>query len=49
VMYMFYLYFTGRALRLMHRLERTGIETVNMVADARHAEEQGRNSAAKDV
>ena len=49
VMYVFYLYFMGRAQRLMHRLERTGIETVNMVADARHAEERVRHSAAKDV
>lgn len=34
VMYLFYLYFLGRARRLMHRLERAGIETVNMVCDA---------------
>jgi biopolymer transport protein ExbB len=49
IMYLFYLYFMGRAQRLMHRLERTGIETVNMVADARHAEEQSRSDAAKNV
>jgi biopolymer transport protein ExbB len=49
VMYIFYLYFMGRAQRLMHRLERTGIETVNMVADARHAEEQRRSAAEKEV
>lgn len=35
VMYLFYLYFLGRARRLMHRLERAGIETVNMICDAR--------------
>ncbi len=40
VMYVFYLYFLGRAKRLMHRLERAGIETVNMVFDARMEEEQ---------
>jgi biopolymer transport protein ExbB len=33
--YIFYLYFLGRAKRLMHRLERAGIETVNMICDAR--------------
>ncbi len=33
--YLFYLYFLGRAKRLVHRLERTGIEMVNMVCDAR--------------
>ena len=35
VMYLFYLYFLGRARRLMHRLERAGIESVNMVCDSR--------------
>ena len=35
VMYLFYLYFLGRSRRLMHRLERAGIETVNMICDAR--------------
>lgn len=33
--YLFYLYFLGRAKRLVHRLERTGIEMVNMICDAR--------------
>jgi biopolymer transport protein ExbB len=33
--YLFYLYFLGRAKRLFHRIERTGIEMVNMVCDAR--------------
>ena len=31
----FYLYFLGRAKRLFHRIERTGIEMVNMICDAR--------------
>jgi biopolymer transport protein ExbB len=35
VMYLFYLYFLGRARRMTHRLERAGIETVNMIVDAR--------------
>lgn len=34
-MYLFYLYFLGRAKRLMHRIERAGIEMVNLVHDAR--------------
>jgi biopolymer transport protein ExbB len=34
-MYLFYLYFLGRAKRLMHRIERAGIEMVNLVNDAR--------------
>lgn len=33
--YLFYLYFLGRSKRLFHRLERTGIEMVNMICDAR--------------
>ena len=33
--YLFYLYFVGRAKRLMHRLERAGIEMVNILCDAR--------------
>lgn len=36
VMYLFYLYFLGRAKRLMHRLERAGIETVNLICDAKN-------------
>ncbi len=35
VMYLFYLYFLGRARRMIHRLERAGIETVNMIVDSR--------------
>jgi biopolymer transport protein ExbB len=34
-MYLFYLYLLGRALRLVHRIERAGIEMVNIIADAR--------------
>ncbi len=38
-LYLFYLYFLGRATRLVHRLERTGIEMVHLIADAREEEE----------
>ncbi|MBG7606760.1 MAG: MotA/TolQ/ExbB proton channel family protein [Verrucomicrobia bacterium] len=38
-MYLFYLYFVGRSKRLVGRLERTGIEIVHMIADAREEEE----------
>jgi biopolymer transport protein ExbB len=38
-MYLFYLYFLGRAKRLVHRIERAGIEMVNLIADAREEEE----------
>lgn len=34
-LYVFYLYFHGTARRLLHRIERTGIEIVNLVHDAR--------------
>lgn len=33
--YVFYLYFLGRSKRLFHRIERTGIEMVNIICDAR--------------
>jgi len=33
--YLFYLYFVGRAKRLMHRIERAGIEMLNIISDAR--------------
>ncbi len=36
--YLFYLFFYGRVKRIMHRIERTGIEMVNIICDAR---EQG--------
>lgn len=34
-LYLFYLYFLGRAKRLVHRIERAGIEMVHLIADAR--------------
>jgi biopolymer transport protein ExbB len=33
--YLFYLYFLSRTTRLFHRIERTGIEMVNIICDAR--------------
>lgn len=33
--YLFYLYFHGRAKRMIHRIERAGIEMVNVICDAR--------------
>lgn len=41
--YIFYLYLLGKARQVVHRLERTGIETVNLVMDLR--EEGGGGSA----
>lgn len=38
-MYLFYLYFLSRAKRLVHLLERAGIEIVHMIADAREEEQ----------
>ncbi|MES2996848.1 MAG: MotA/TolQ/ExbB proton channel family protein [Verrucomicrobiota bacterium] len=38
-LYLFYLYFVGRAKRLAHRLERVGIEMVHLVSDAREETE----------
>lgn len=38
-LYLFYLYFLSRAKRLVHRIERAGIEMVNLIADAREEEE----------
>jgi biopolymer transport protein ExbB len=38
-MYLFYLYFLGRAKRLMNRIERAGIEIVHLIADAREQRE----------
>ena len=35
--YLFYMYFLGRANRMVHRIERAGIEMVNVVCDAREA------------
>ena len=33
--YLFYLFFYGRVRRMAHRIERTGIEMVNIICDAR--------------
>lgn len=38
-LYLFYLYFLGRAKRLAHRIERAGIEMVHLIADAREEDE----------
>lgn len=38
-MYLFYLYFLGRAQRLVRRIERAGIEMVHLIADVREEEE----------
>jgi len=38
-LYLFYLYFLGRAKRLIHRIERAGIEMVHLIADAREEEQ----------
>lgn len=38
-LYLFYLYFLGRAKRMIHRLERVGIEMVNLIADTREEEQ----------
>jgi biopolymer transport protein ExbB len=37
-MYLFHLYFTGSARRLIHRIERAGIEIVHLIADTREEE-----------
>lgn len=52
--YLFYLYFFGKAEQLVHRLERAGIEAVNIVCDGREQdrivsfrdEVEGRNDSA---
>lgn len=50
-LYLFYLYFLGRAKHLVHRIERAGIEMVHLIADAREEEEfapfRGEVSAGK--
>jgi biopolymer transport protein ExbB len=38
-LYLFYLYFLSRAKRMVHRIERAGIEMVNLIADAREEEQ----------
>ncbi|MEO1856872.1 MAG: MotA/TolQ/ExbB proton channel family protein [Rubritalea sp.] len=35
--YLFYMHFLGRAKRMVHRIERAGIEMVNVICDARGA------------
>lgn len=35
--YLFYLYFLGRAKRMVHRIERAGIEIVNVICDSHEA------------
>lgn len=35
--YLFYMYFLGSAKRMIHRIERAGIEMVNVICDAREA------------
>ncbi len=37
--YLFYLFFYGRVKRAVHRIERTGIEMVNIICDAREQAE----------
>ncbi|MEI6654702.1 MAG: MotA/TolQ/ExbB proton channel family protein [Verrucomicrobiota bacterium] len=50
-MYLFYLYFLGRAKRLVHRIERAGIEMIHLIADTREEAEfapfRGEVSAGK--
>ena len=50
-MYLFYLYFLGRAKRLVHRIERAGIEMIHLISDTREEAEfqpfRGEVSAAK--
>ena len=38
--YLFYLFFFGRVRRMVHRIERTGIEMVNIICDAREQDKQ---------
>lgn len=37
--YLFYLFFFGRVKRMVHRIERTGVEMVNIICDAREQAE----------
>ena len=37
--YLFYLFFYGRVKRMVHRIERTGVEMVNIICDAREQAE----------
>lgn len=48
--YLFYLFFYGRVKRMAHRIERTGIEMVNIICDAREqAEIVSFRDEAEDV
>jgi len=51
--YLFYLYFYGRAKRLIYRIERAGIEVVNLICDQREAGsdivKQGTLGVAKNM
>ncbi len=42
--YLFYLYFVGRAKRLVHRVERGAIEIVNIICDQREASKSGEQA-----
>lgn len=46
--YLFYLFFYGRVTRMAHRIERVGIEMVNIVCDAREQGEIVSFSEKKD-
>jgi len=39
--YLFYLFFYGRVKRMVHRIERTGIEMINIICDARDQKADG--------
>ncbi len=43
--YLFYLYFLGRTKRLVHRIERAGIEIVNLVSDHKPAAAEALETA----
>lgn len=45
-MYLFYLYFVGRAKRLVSRIERAGIEMVHLIADAREQDAAAHSSSS---
>ncbi len=48
--YLFYLFFFGRVKRMVHRIERTGVEMVNIVCDAREqAEIVSFSKEAKEI
>ena len=48
--YLFYLFFYGRVKRMVHRIERTGVEMVNIICDAREqAEIVSFRKGAKEI